>query len=62
MNHSADTLASSLSSSIANGARRVAAQADGAVQADPMKALWVAAAAGAATALVVQWLARLRRS
>jgi ElaB/YqjD/DUF883 family membrane-anchored ribosome-binding protein len=34
------------------------------VQSDPMKALLIAAAAGAATALIVQWLARLdiRRS
>jgi ElaB/YqjD/DUF883 family membrane-anchored ribosome-binding protein len=31
------------------------------VQADPMKALLIAAAAGAATALVVQWLSSSRR-
>ena len=31
------------------------------VQADPMKAVLIAAAAGAATALLVQWLARARR-
>lgn len=31
------------------------------VQADPMKALLIAAAAGAASAMVVQWLSRSRR-
>lgn len=104
MNSSTDTLASSLSASIANGAdrlvdhaeksiqesQRVANQAEDLarrglerarlmtgqarerasalrdatatqVQAAPLKALLIAAAAGAATALVVQWLTQPRR-